>query len=79
MKIKLYGADWCADCISLKKFLEEKDIKYKEIVISNNSKAIDLLERVNNGKRIIPTLDIDGKIYSNPGIAKLIEIIDEKT
>jgi len=67
MNIKMYGADWCSDCISAKNFFDSKD----------NDEAIKFLESVNNGKRIIPTLDIDGEIYSNPGISKLIKIIGE--
>ena len=37
----------------------------------------DFIEKANNGKRIIPTLDIDGVIYSNPGISRLMKIIAE--
>ena len=40
-----------------------------------NDAAIAFLERANNGKRIIPTLDVDGEIYANPGIKKLMKII----
>ena len=78
MNIKIYGADWCQDCIITKEFLSSKNIRFKYISITNNNKAISLIEKINNGKRIIPTLDIDGKIYVNPGVNKLISIIDKK-
>ena len=77
MNIKIYGADWCSDCVHTKNFLDSKEIKYEYIICTDNDEAIKFLERVNNGKRIIPTLDIDGKIYTNPGIRKLIKIIGE--
>ena len=48
----------------------------KYIIITNNDEAIAFLEKVNNGKRIIPTLVVDGKIYTNPGISGLIKIIE---
>ena len=35
----------------------------------------EFIKKVNHGKMIIPTLDIDGKIYTNPGIDKLMNLI----
>ena len=75
MNIKIYGADWCSDCLVAKRFLDEKGIKYEYIIITDNDDAINFLEKVNNGKRVIPTLDIDGEIYTNPGINGLMKII----
>ncbi len=75
MNIKVYGADWCSDCLVAKRFLDEKGIKYEYIICNDNKEAIDFIEKANNGKRIIPTLDIDGVIYSNPGIRRLMKII----
>ena len=75
MNIKVYGADWCSDCITTKRFLEEKGVEFEYIIITDNQEAIDFLEKVNNGKRIIPTLDIEGVIYTNPGISGLMKII----
>ena len=77
MNIKMYGADWCSDCVHAKDFLDSKGIKYEYIICTDNDETIKFLERVNNGRRIIPTLDIDGKIYSNPGINILMKIIGE--
>ena len=77
MDIKVYGADWCPDCVNAKNFLSSKGIDFEYIIITNNDEAIAFLEKVNNGKRIIPTLDVDGKIYTNPGIIGLIKIIGE--
>ena len=75
MNIKVYGADWCSDCVFVKKFFDEKGIKYEYIISTGNQEVINFIEKVNNGKRIIPTLDIDGEIYPNPGINRLMEII----
>ena len=77
MNIKVYGADWCSDCIVLKEFLSSKGIIFEYIKINNNDEAISLLESVNNGKRIIHTLEINGVIYPNPGINKLMKIITQ--
>ena len=75
MNIKLYGADWCSDCVVVKRFFDEKGIKYDYINSNDNQEAIDFIENANNGKRIIPTIDIDGVIHSNPGISELMKII----
>lgn len=76
MNIKVYGADWCPDCVKTKKFLYSKEISFEYIVITDNVEAIAFLEKANNGKRIIPTLVVDGKIYANPGINGLMKIIE---
>ena len=76
MDIKVYGADWCPDCVNAKNFLSSKGIDFEYIIITNNDEAITFLEQVNNGKRIIPTLVVDGKIYTNPGIKGLMKIIE---
>ena len=75
MNIKMYGADWCSDCTHAKKLLDSKGIEFEYINIANNHDAVAFLEHVNYGKRIIPTLDINGEIYPNPGINRLMEII----
>ena len=76
MDIKIYGADWCPDCINAKNFLSSKGIDFEYIIITNNDEAIAFLEQANNGKRIIPTLVVDGEIYTNPGINGLMKIIE---
>tara|TARA_Y100000766_G_C18788634_1_gene547045 strand:+ start:727 stop:957 length:231 start_codon:yes stop_codon:yes gene_type:complete len=75
MNIKIYGASWCIDCINTKNFLDSKKMKYDYINITDNYEAIALVESINNGKRVIPTLIIDGKNYTNPSISELIKII----
>ena len=77
MNIKMYGADWCPDCIHAKSFLDSKGVDFEYIIITDNDDAIRFLEKINNGKRVVPTLDIDGEIYINPGINRLMKIITQ--
>ncbi len=79
MNLKIYGADWCIDCINIKKFLDAKNIKYDYIDITNNNEAVSVIKKINNGKRIIPTLIIDGIAYSNPNYITLNKIINKNT
>ena len=77
MKIKVYGANWCSDCVVVKNFLNSRHIEYDYITITDSLDAINLVEKINNGKRIIPTILINGKPYANPSIKKLIEILEQ--
>ena len=75
MTIKIYGADWCSDCIVAKNFLSSHQIQFDYIDIMDNDIAVKMIEKINNGKRIIPTILVDDKVYVNPGISELMKII----
>tara|TARA_B100000767_G_scaffold184989_1_gene172583 strand:+ start:50 stop:283 length:234 start_codon:yes stop_codon:yes gene_type:complete len=75
MNIKVYGADWCSDCVTAKRFLDSKGVEFEYIDITDNEKAIALVEQINNGKRVIPTLMVDGVSFTNPGINGLMKIL----
>lgn len=71
--IKLYGADWCPDCRRAKSFLKENNINFEFIDVDINEDATKLVESINNGKRIIPTIDINGNTLTNPSNAVLAD------
>ena len=75
MNIKVYGADWCSDCVTAKKFLNSKGVDFEYIDITDNQQAITLVEKINNGRRVIPTLIVDGVSFTNPGINGLMKIL----
>ena len=75
MDIKVYGADWCSDCVTAKRFLESKGVDFEYIDITDNQQAIVLVEQINNGRRVIPTLMVDGVSFTNPGINGLMKIL----
>jgi len=77
MKIKMYSANWCSDCIVAKNFLDDNKVLYELIDITKDPAASEYVIKVNEGKRIIPTFDIEGKIYTNPGIVELSKIITQ--
>ncbi len=57
--LTVYGASWCTDCRRAKKFLGEQRIHYKWVDIEQDAEAQALVERLNDGKRIIPTIIFD--------------------
>ncbi len=48
-----------------------------EFDITDNEEAIAFVEKVNNGRRVIPTLMVDGISHTNPGINFLMKLIAE--
>ena len=75
MTIKVYGADWCSDCIVTKNFLNSLNLKFEYVDITKDNQAKSFVEEVNKGKRVIPTIIIDGVTYVNPSINELNKII----
>ena len=61
MKIKIYGADWCIDCLNLKNYLESKNIRYEYTIITNNKDASDFVQKVNNARKLFPQLMLKEK------------------
>ena len=60
-KITIYGAEWCAFCHMVKRYLDDKGIKYTYIDVDHDPKAG--LEAVNkSGQRGIPVTDLGGDI-----------------
>ena len=73
--IKLYGADWCPDCQRAKSYLQDNGINFQFIEVDKHQWAAKLVEETNKGKRIIPTIFIDNKSYTNPDNAVLKEVL----
>ncbi len=67
----MYGADWCPDCRRAKSFLEEHGIEYEYHDTELDEAAIETVEKLNDGKRVIPTFEILGRTYTNPDNATL--------
>lgn len=71
-QIVLYGTAWCPDCKRAKQFFGEQRIPYQYIDIENDPKAMQFVETVNQGMRIIPTIVFpDGSMLVEPSNAEL--------
>src|SRR5438067_5249776 len=70
--LTVYGAPWCSDCKRAKKFLGEQRVHYEWVDVEQNAEGLALVERVNDGKRIIPTIVFDdGSTLVEPSNAEL--------
>ena len=74
-KIQVYGAEWCGDCVRAKMFLDTKRVPYENIDVDKLEDAAALVMKINNGKRIIPTIVVDGVPYTNPKNPELAKIL----
>ena len=73
--IKMYSADWCFDCKAMVTLFEENNVAYKLFNVDNDPQAIDKLKDLCGGKKIVPTLEIEGQIYVNPTIDSVTKLI----
>jgi len=63
-QIKMYTTTRCGDCRAAKRFLAERQIPYQEIDIEEVDGAVEIVLQANQGRRSVPTFDIDGKFVS---------------
>lgn len=72
--IVIYSTTWCSDCKRAKKFFGEQRIPYTNIDIEENPEYIEIVEKINEGKRSVPTIVFpDGTILVEPSNAELAE------
>lgn len=60
----MYTTMWCADCHRAKQFLRERGVAYREIDVDEDPDAEDLILRVNDGRRKVPTIEVAGRFFA---------------
>jgi len=70
--IKLYGTTWCSDCKRAKQFFGEQRVHYDFIDVDADADGMAYVEKVNDGKQIIPVIVFDdGSTLVEPSNAEL--------
>jgi len=70
--IVMYGTSWCRDCKLSKQFLGDQRIQYTWVNIEHDQEAMDYVERINEGRRSVPTIVFpDGDVLVEPSNAEL--------
>ncbi len=78
--IQMYGTAWCPDCHRAKQFLSEQRVPYEFTDVDGDEAGRELVERVNDGKLIIPVLVFaDGSTLVEPSNADLAEKLGLQT
>jgi glutaredoxin len=62
--IVVYSTSWCGDCRRAKQFMRERGVLFQEVNIDETPEAEDLVLRVNNGRRKVPTIEVEGRYFS---------------
>ncbi len=63
-EITIYSTCWCGDCRRAKQFLRERKIPFREVNVDESPEAEELILRVNNGLRKVPTIEVDGRYFT---------------
>ncbi len=75
--IKVYGAEWCGDTTRTRDQLDELGVPFEYIDIDENPAAEKWITQQNKGKRVTPTVDIDGKLLFEPTNEQMEKILKD--
>ena len=72
MSFVMYSTSWCGYCKRLKNQLARMKISFQEINIEEVEGTAEIVEKVNNGNRTVPTLVFsDGSAMTNPSASQV--------
>jgi mycoredoxin len=63
-QVRMYTTKWCGDCRRAKWFLKERQVSFEEIYVEDTPGAADFVMRANQGKRCLPTFEVDGRTFN---------------
>jgi mycoredoxin len=73
-EVVMYTTEWCGQCRSVKAFLDQNDIAYREVDIDEDPDAARRVTTITGGYRSVPTLVLpDGTVLVEPGRRQLAE------
>ena len=73
--VKMYTTTWCGVCVHTKRYLKSKNVEFEEIDIEEHPEIGDRIEELTGGFRIVPTLEIDGRMMVNPSRKEIDEAL----
>ena len=74
MSFVMYSTTWCGYCKRLKSQLADLGVTYEEINIEEVPGTAEIVEKVNGGNRVVPTLLFsDGAALTNPSVIAVKE------
>jgi len=62
--ITVYTTPGCGDCRRAKQFLRERGVVFQEVNIEEAAEAEELVLRVNQGLRKVPTFEVSGRYFA---------------
>ena len=74
-RIVVYGAYWCRDTVRTRNFLNRRGIPYTLVDVGADPQAAQRVIDWNRGYLSTPTLDIEGRIVTEPSDEELAELL----
>ena len=71
----IYTTSWCGDCHRLSRQLKDHQVVFEERDIERNPADFQTMMGYTHGKRVIPTVDIEGQILINPRLTQVLEAL----
>ena len=75
--VKVYGAGWCGLTVRTLHHLDSLGVPYDYIDVDEDPAASEWVKKQNNGREKKPTLDIDGRVLTNPSKSELESVLRE--
>jgi ferredoxin-thioredoxin reductase catalytic subunit/glutaredoxin len=69
--ITLYGASWCGHSLRVRRFFERRGIPYTYVEVEDDPDGAQRVRDWNRGYQSTPTIDIDGRILTEPSEEEL--------
>jgi glutaredoxin len=73
--VKVYGADWCHDTERTLNHLRNLNVPHDYVDIERDPEARAWVREQNGGKEKKPTVDVEGRILSQPANEELDEVL----
>lgn len=74
-EVRVYGRDWCEDTQATLYHLDSLGVQFDYIDIEADPRAAEWVCQQNGGKRITPTLNVQGQVLVEPDERDLEEAL----
>jgi glutaredoxin len=74
-EIVVYGAYWCTDTMRTRRFLNRHGIPYTMADVDTDDEAFERVMGWNNDRLSTPTVEIGGRIFTEPSDEELAKIL----
>lgn len=75
--VTVYGSHSCPDTERTVKFLDSKQIAYEFKSVDDFPEMNDYIAGLNNGKRVMPTIQVNNEVFINPSESDLSQAVEK--
>ena len=73
--VSVYGSMTCPDTVRATKFLDEQGVPYEFKDVDESPELNEYIAGLNQGKRVLPTIQVENDFLFNPDLDKLGEAV----